>query len=272
MRFLGGIFDIDGVVLDTPHETAWREALEQLMAGPWRPLAPQTTYTPGAFTSAVYEECVAGKPREAGAAAALAYFHVPDPDGARTREYAAAKQALLERLAATGDVRVYEDALHFLLEVKAAGVRVCAASSSKNADDFLRAVSVGAFAAAHGLRYPFVSDTTTLLDLFDADVDGRDVPRGKPDPALFLAAAQALGMAPGRCFVVEDAPAGVEAARAGGMYAIGVARLHDVESLRTAGADLVTPALDALAVAALLRDETHEAHEAHEAHGAGTWA
>jgi alpha,alpha-trehalose phosphorylase len=256
MGLQGGIFDIDGVLLDTPHERAWREALEQLMAGPWRALVPQTTYTPGDFTSAVYQEQVAGKPREAGAAATLAYFHIPDPDQARTREYAAAKQALLERLATAGDVHVYDDALRFLLEVKVAGARVCAASSSKNADGFLRAVSVGAFAAAHGLRYPFVSDTTTLLELFDANVDGRDVPRGKPDAALFLAAAQALGIAPSHCFVVEDAPAGIAAASAGGMYAIGVARHDDAEPLRAAGADLVTPRLDVIAVSAvLLHDE-----------------
>jgi alpha,alpha-trehalose phosphorylase len=256
MGLQGGIFDIDGVLLDTPHERAWREALAELMAGPWRALAPQTTYTPGAFTSAVYQEQVAGKPREAGAAAALAYFRVPDLNQARTQEYAAAKQARLQRLATAGDVHVYDDALQFLLEVKAAGVRVCAASSSKNADSFLRAVSVGAFAAAHRVRYPFVTETTTLLDLFDADVDGRDVPRGKPDPALFLAAAQALGIAPDRCFVVEDAPAGIAAARAGGMYSIGVARHADAELLRAAGADLVTPRLDAIAVSeVLLRDE-----------------
>ena len=259
MRIQGGIFDIDGVLLDTPHERAWREALEELMAGPWRALAPQTTYMPGAFTTAVYQEHVAGKPREAGAAEALAYFHVPDPDGTRVHEYAEAKQALLERLAATGDVRVYDDAVLFLLAVKAAGVRVCAASSSKNADGFLRAVSMSAFASTHGVRYAFLTANTTMLDLFDADVDGRHVPRGKPDPALFLAAAQALGYAPASCFVVEDAPAGVAAAKAGGMFAIGVARHDDAESLRSERADLVTQRLDVIDIGALLRDDARGA-------------
>ncbi len=259
MRLEGGIFDVDGVLLDTPHETAWRQALEELMAGPWRAQAPHTTYTPGAFTTAVYQTQVAGKPREAGAAAALAYFHVPDPDGTRAREYASAKQALLERLAAAGDVRVYDDAVRFLLAVKAAGVRTCSASSSENADGFLRAISVGPFAAAHGLRYPFVAGDTTLLDLFDADVNGREVPRGKPDPALFLAAARALGIAPGYCFVAEDAPAGIAAAKAGGMYAIGVARHGDADSLRAQHADLVTRRLDEIQVPALLGAGTNGA-------------
>src|SRR5438270_6308423 len=119
MHLEGGIFDIDGVLLDTPHERAWREAFEELMAGPWRQIAPQTSYKPGAFTTAVYQQNVAGKPREAGAAAVLEYFHIPDSDGARARQYAAAKQAILERLAASGEVRPYDDAVDFLLRVKA---------------------------------------------------------------------------------------------------------------------------------------------------------
>jgi beta-phosphoglucomutase-like phosphatase (HAD superfamily) len=247
-----GIFDIDGVLLDTPHERAWREALDALLAGPWQQLAPSTTYTPGAFTSAVYQVQVAGKPRLAGAAATLAYFHIPDADGARSRAYADVKQSALERLAEQGAVSAYEDAVAFLLAVKAAGVRVCAASSSKNADGFLRSVSASAFAARFGRRYAFVHDTTTLLDLFDANVDGLEVPHGKPDPALFLAAAEALGLPPERCFVVEDAPAGVAAAKAGGMYAIGVARHDDADALRAEGADVVTTRLDTLDIAALL--------------------
>jgi HAD superfamily hydrolase (TIGR01509 family) len=48
-----------------------------------------------------------------------------------------------------------------------------------------------------------------------AELGPPDVPRGKPDPALFLLAAKALDVPPARCLVVEDAPAGIEAARAG---------------------------------------------------------
>jgi beta-phosphoglucomutase len=229
MRFTGGIFDVDGVLLDTPHAQAWREALAQLMAGPWHALAPRTSFRPGAFTDTVYQDYVAGMPRAAGAAAALKYFH-----------------------AAAGDFRAYDDALRFLLQVKASGVRVCAASSSKNADAFLKGISVGAFCARTGVAYPFVQAQTTLLDLLDADVDGLAVPRGKPDPALFLAAARALGMAPGQCFVVEDAAVGIQAAKSGGMYSIGVARHQDADLLRAAGADVAVERLDTIDVHALL--------------------
>jgi beta-phosphoglucomutase-like phosphatase (HAD superfamily) len=262
MRFTGGIFDVDGVLLDTPHERAWREALAQLMEGtdaPWHALMASTSYRPGAFTSAVYQEYVAGKPREAGAKAALDYFQIPDPDGARTRQYAVVKQAILERLAAEGDFHAYDDAVRFLLSVKAAGVRICAASSSKNADAFLCAISVGSFCAREGLQYPFVKPETTLLDLLDADVDGSDVPQGKPAPDLFLAAVQALGDVPVRCFVVEDAVVGIQAAKAGGMYGIGVARHADVALLQAAHADLVVERLDTIDVHALLSDATVEA-------------
>jgi beta-phosphoglucomutase-like phosphatase (HAD superfamily) len=252
MHFTGGIFDVDGVLLDTPHAQAWRDALAQLMAGPWHALAPSTSYRPDAFTDAVYQDYVAGKPRADGAAAALDYFHAPDPDGSLARQYGEVKQAIVERLAAAGDFRAYDDALRFLLQVKASGVRVCAASSSKNADAFLKGISAGAFCAREGLHYPFVNAQTTLLDLLDADVDGLDVPRGKPDPALFLAAARALGMAPSQCFVVEDAAVGIQAAKSGGMYGIGVARREDADLLRAAGADIVVERLDTIDIHALL--------------------
>jgi beta-phosphoglucomutase-like phosphatase (HAD superfamily) len=252
MRFTGGIFDVDGVLLDTPHEQAWRDALAQLMASPWHALAPRTSYRPGALTDAVYQDYVAGKSRAAGAAAALDYFHVRDPDGSLARQYSEVKQAILERLAADGDFRAYDDALRCLLQVKASGVRVCAASSSQNADAFLKAISVGAFCAHERLQYAFVHAQTTLLDLLDADVDGLAVLRGKPDPALFLAAARALGMAPRRCFVVEDAAVGIQAAKSGGMFGIGVARHQDADLLRAAHADVVVERLDTIDVHALL--------------------
>ncbi len=59
-----------------------------------------------------------------------------------------------------------------------------------------------------------------VRDRFDAVVTGRDVERGKPDPQVFLLAAERLGLPPDRCVVVEDAPVGVEAAHAAGMAAV----------------------------------------------------
>ena len=91
-----------------------------------------------------------------------------------------------------------------------------------------------------------------MLDVFDGDVTGRDFPRGKPDPMIFLAAAEELGLAPEACFVVEDASSGMHAAKAGRMSAIGVARLNDEALLSEAGADLVVTTLDDVAVSSLM--------------------
>ncbi|HEV8632339.1 MAG TPA: HAD family phosphatase [Thermoanaerobaculia bacterium] len=65
-------------------------------------------------------------------------------------------------------------------------------------------------------------DRLGLRSCFGAVVTGRDVPRGKPDPQIFLLAARRLGVPPARCAVIEDAPLGVEAAHRGGMKAVAV--------------------------------------------------
>jgi beta-phosphoglucomutase-like phosphatase (HAD superfamily) len=68
---------------------------------------------------------------------------------------------------------------------------------------------------------------------------------------IFLTAAEELEVPPQECFVVEDATSGVQAARAGEMAALGVARLDDEELLRSAGADLVVTTLDDVDLGAL---------------------
>ena len=69
--FQGAIFDVDGVLVDSPHYRAWREALQELMDTEWADLRGRTSYSPERFTEAVYQQVVAGKPRLAGALAAL---------------------------------------------------------------------------------------------------------------------------------------------------------------------------------------------------------
>jgi beta-phosphoglucomutase len=248
MRFEGAIFDVDGVLVDSPHERAWRDALRRLMEGPWRDIAPQSSYQPERYTSEIYQTYVAGKPRMDGVRAALDYFGVRDPDGRRALEYAELKQAELLRLIEQGEFRAFDDALRFLLDLKAAGVKIAAASSSKNANLLLGKVPLKEFAGRHG----FVKPGDTLLEMFDANVCGRDFAQGKPAPDIFLAAAAELILPPAYCVVVEDATSGVQAALAGGMACIGVARLGDAAMLRAAGADWVVSSLDELPAVALL--------------------
>ena len=250
MEFQGAIFDVDGVLVDSPHERAWREALQELMEGDWRDIRDKTTYSPQRFTKADYQQVMAGMPRLAGARAALEHFHVPDVDS-RAEQYAAVKQEHVIKLIEAGQFEAFADALRFILAVKAAGIPVAAASSSKNANLFLRQIRLDTFAAEQRLDYPFIRPGLSLLGLFDADISGRDFPRGKPDPMIFLTAAEELRARPDGCFVVEDAAAGVQAAKAGGMAALGVARLGDEQMLADARADLVVTTLDDVSRSAL---------------------
>jgi len=242
--FRGAIFDVDGVLVDSPHEKAWRESLRQLMESDWSDIRNRTSWSPEAFTSRVYEEQMSGKPRLSGARAALAYFHVPDDDGKRLAEFADRKQAMVVRLIEAGDFTAYPDALRFIIAVKDAGIKVAAASSSKNAGLFLRQIRLDSFAREHGIVSASLRPGLTLLEFFDADVSGRDFAHGKPHPEMFLTAAHELGAAAEDSIVMEDASAGVQAAKAGGMAAIGIARANDTELLAAAHADIVVTTLD----------------------------
>lgn len=82
-----------------------------------------------------------------------------------------------------------------------------------------------------------------LRPYFAAAVDGSMVARGKPAPDVFLRAGELLTVAPGACAVVEDAPAGILAARAAGMLAVAVSTTHTPAQLAQAGAHHVFPTL-----------------------------
>lgn len=214
------IFDVDGVLLASPHERAWREALSGFAE-------------PDRFTTAMYQAHVAGKPRLTGARAALEALGVPD--AARVAVlYAERKQARLEALIRAGGVTAFPDALRFIQALKTLGWPMAVASSSKNANEMMQPIRLDS-----GQR---------LLDAFSANICGRDLREGKPNPEIFLLAAAELRVASEHCFVVEDAPAGIEAARAGRMTALGVARLDDAAGLHAAGADLVVTTLDEIAM------------------------
>jgi beta-phosphoglucomutase len=227
--FRGAIFDVDGVLVDSPHERAWRDTLHELMDTSWSDIRSSTDYAPDRFTSRVYQDVVSGKPRMSGAWAVLDHFAVPDA-GTRAAVYAECKQERVVELIRAGEFEPFQDALRFVRAVSGRGLLIAAASSSKNAGLMLEQIR-------------FDSDRT-LREVFAADLSGREFARGKPHPEIFLASSAALGLAPGECFVVEDAVAGVEAAKAGGIAALGIARADDTELLEAAGADLVVTTLD----------------------------
>ena len=220
---LAVVLDVDGVIVDSPHEQAWRAALSGFA-------------DPALLTPALYLAAAAGRPRMDGALALLDRLGVPDA-AARAAAYAMAKQARIVELIAAGRVAAFPAAVRLITAARASGLKLAAASSSLNANAMLARVQV----AGGG----------SLLDAFDVNLSGHAVPHGKPAPDLFLAAAAALGLAPAACLVIEDAPAGIAAARAAGMAALGISRAGPPDDLYAAGADLVVATLDAVDVAAL---------------------
>jgi beta-phosphoglucomutase len=237
------IFDVDGVLVDSPHEQAWGETLRALAESDWASEAAASTYRPEDYNSAFYQSVVAGKPRNDGARAMLAAFGFPTDD-AHVALLCRLKQAMIAELIARGEFKAYADAMEFLLRAKESGCTIAAASSSKNANAMMARVHVGPF--LHGRPMDGITCETTLLDVLAANVSGRDIRPGKPHPKLFLTAAEEAGADPVDCVVIEDAPSGVKAAKAGGMKAIGLARHNDEESLKSAGADLVVTTLSSL--------------------------
>ena len=210
------ILDVDGVLLASPHEQAWREALEGLA-------------DPARLTSRIYQEQVAGKPRRQGALAVLETLSVANAEDLAAA-YADRKQARLEALIRNGGVLPFPDGLRFVERAAAAGLPMALASASRNADAMLRAC-----------RRP---DGGALLDRFAVNLNGSAEGPGKPDPWIVLRAAAALGTPPQACLVIEDAPAGVRAARAANALALGVARSGHAAGLRAAGACRVVASLD----------------------------
>jgi len=105
-------------------------------------------------------------------------------------------------------------------QVRQAGLKVALASASRNAGLLLERLGIA--------------------DLFDAVVDANRISRSKPDPEIFLAAANALGVAPDECIGVEDAAAGIASIHAAGMAAVGIG-----QPLALAKADLVLPSIAA---------------------------
>lgn len=97
---------------------------------------------------------------------------------------------------------ILEGVMEFCDDLKAKGVKIAIGSSSKNTPGILGYIG--------------------LYDYFDAVADGNSIKNSKPDPEVFLLAAERLGIDPKDCLVVEDADAGVEAALVGGMDVLGV--------------------------------------------------
>jgi beta-phosphoglucomutase family hydrolase len=153
-----------------------------------------------------------------------------DADPERIRRIGDAKEREYRRLVEERGLQALPGAEQWLKRLRAQGWKQAIASSAprENVDAMLRALH--------------------LAQYFDATVSAEDVTHGKPHPEVFLKAAEKVGVAAERCVVVEDAEAGIEAAKNGGMRSIGVSRNGrlDADLVVKSLADLPADAFDRL--------------------------
>lgn len=110
-------------------------------------------------------------------------------------------------------------------------------------------VAVGSSGPIENIQ--LVISALQIADRITTIVSADDVTRGKPDPQVFTLAAERLGVQPNRCVVIEDAPVGIQAARAAGMRSVGVLLYHTAEAL--AESDLCVTKLADLTAETVLR-------------------
>jgi beta-phosphoglucomutase len=197
------LFDLDGVIVDSRehHMAAWE--------------AWARVYAPHARAGYFVE--MFGRRNDAIIGGVL-----PDLTPERFNELAGHKEAMF-RERARGNLTALPGVAALLAELDARGVPKAVVTSTPRAN------------------LDLVLETLKMTGRFDALVAEEDALKGKPDPEGFLIAAERLGVEPPLCVVIEDAPAGLQAAKAAAMRTIGVTTTHARHALRDA--DLVVASL-----------------------------
>lgn len=183
------LFDLDGVLVDTAelHYRAWQNLADELGL-------PFDRRRNEAFRGVGRMECL------------------DKLLGRHARTFAPEEKVLLadrknahylEAVSHLTSTDVAPGAPALIMQLRAAGLRLALVSASRNARRVLERLGI--------------------TDWFDCIVDGSQVTRSKPDPQGFLRAAERLAILPQHCVVIEDADAGLQAARAGGMKAVAIA-------------------------------------------------
>jgi beta-phosphoglucomutase family hydrolase len=207
---LGAIFDWDGVIVDSSshHEESWER------------LAMETglTLPEGHFRKGF------GMKNEFIIPNLLNWSNSPQ----EIQHLSLRKEELYREILLERGIRPLPGAIEWLSELRQHGVR-CAIGSS-----------------THRLNIHTSLTVLGFEDWFAAIVTAEDVSHGKPDPEVFLTAAEQIGIDPSHCVVFEDAFVGIEAAHRGGMKVVAVATTNRIEMLKTA--DLAVHRLDELTV------------------------
>lgn len=185
----GIIFDLDGVLVFTDkfHYQAWKALADRIGAG---------------FTEKDNDR-LRGVSRMESLEIILEKYSGPAFSAEEKLALAEEKNDLYRKLLSQMSPEdVTEDVRRTLLALRERGYRLAVGSSSKNAG--------------------YILERTGLTGSFDAVSDGTNITNSKPDPEVFLKAAEFLNLAPEDCLVVEDAHAGIQAAKAGGMTAAAI--------------------------------------------------
>ena len=182
------IFDLDGVIVDTAryHFLAWKRLTDQL----------------GIHFTEEDNERLKGVSRMASLEIILDIGKM-ELDENKKLEYATLKNSwYVDYINRMTPDEILPGCLEFIKELRNAGIKVAVGSASKNT--------------------PTILERVGIIHLFDAVADGNNVKKAKPDPEVFLKAAEMLGVRPNQCVVFEDAAAGVQAALNAGMMCIGI--------------------------------------------------
>jgi len=188
MQISACIFDLDGVIVDTAryHFLAWKRLTDQL----------------GIHFTEADNERLKGVSRIASLDIILEIGKVK-ADENQKHEYATRKnQWYVDYISKMTPDEILPGSIAFIKELRNAGIRVAIGSASKNT--------------------PMILERVGISDLFDAVADGNIVKKAKPDPEVFLKAAELVDVKPERCVVFEDAVAGIQAAINAGMVCIGI--------------------------------------------------
>lgn len=183
MEIKGIIFDLDGVICftDEYHYLAWKEMADGI----------------GVYFDREINNRLRGVSRMASLDIILERYEGPALSQEEKNALAARKNDIYRRLLGRmTPADLPAEVKETLDGLRAGGLKLAIGSSSKNA--------------------PFILERIGLGGYFDAVSDGNNITHSKPDPEVFLKAAQYLGLKPAQCIVVEDAVAGAEAGHAGG--------------------------------------------------------
>jgi len=202
MKIKAVIFDLDGVIVDTvpAHYIAWKTIADEL----------------GIAFDKEQNEQLKGVSRIQSMEKILALGQV-SKTAEEVLELTEKKNKIyVDIISEMTPDDILPGVVNFLEMLETQGIPKSIGSASKNTPTILKAVG--------------------LTGRFDCIVDGNSVQRSKPDPQVFLKGAEGMGKAPEECVVFEDAISGVQAAKAGGMYCIGVGKTEILGE-----ADLVVP-------------------------------